>query len=115
MSTISLEEEIEHFNPGPFPFNNKLIAPFWADVDTRAAGMVWYRLSNTTVDINFARDYIEVGFPTQPLFTPLSVFVATWEGVGYYDRRSNLVSERRTTELLIITCIIDTLVLGTLM
>ena len=92
---ISPGEEVVHFNPGPFPVADELIAPFWADVDTRAAGMVWYRLSTTTADINFARNYIEMGFPLQPLFTPLNVLVATWEGVGYYERRSNLVSECR--------------------
>lgn len=95
---ISLGDEVVHFDPGPFPVSDTLIAPFWADVDTREAGMVWYRQSNAAADINFARNYIEMGFPAQPLFTPTIVLVATWEGVGYFLRRSNRVSEcRRTT------------------
>ena len=96
-----------HFNPGPFPLTEALIAPFWADVDTRGAGTVWYRQSTTTADINFARDYIEMGFPVQPLFTPQTVLVATWEGVGYFDNKSNPVSECWTTELT--SCVIHVL------
>ena len=82
-----------HFNPGPFPASDELIAPFWSDVDTRGAGTVWYRNSTAAVDIDFARDYIQMGFPTQPLFTPQTVVVATWHNVGYFDQKSNRVSD----------------------
>ena len=53
---------------------------------------MWYRNSTAAVDIEFARNYIQMGFPTQSLFTPQSVVVATWHNVGYFDQKSNRVS-----------------------
>jgi hypothetical protein len=46
--------------------NNPMIAPFWADVDTRGHGAVYYDLD--------AAD---------------GVMTVTWDAVGYYDDRSN--------------------------
>lgn len=35
-----------------FPFPNiKVIAPFWADVDTRKRGLVWYKLTGTSLTV----------------------------------------------------------------
>lgn len=65
-----------------------LIAPFFADVDTRAIGRVYYRLSNSANDINFANDKIQQAFPT---FNGTQVFVATWDSVGYFREKSNKV------------------------
>ena len=90
---VTAGDQIVNFNPGPFPDNDELIAPFWSDVDTRAAGNVSYRASTAVADLDFARDYIQRGFPAQPLFNPQFALVATWEGVGYFNQRSNLVRE----------------------
>jgi hypothetical protein len=53
-----------------FPINTPMIAPFWADVDTRAPatgdrGNVWYHLYSDRL-------------------------VVTWDSVGYYDQRTDL-------------------------
>ena len=41
-----------------FPFNNfKIIAPFWADVDTRKKGKVYYKLTSSALIVN----WVDVG------------------------------------------------------
>ena len=41
---ISFDDPVPTYTPQEFPLDNfPLIAPFWADVDTRGTGMVWYR------------------------------------------------------------------------
>ena len=71
------------FDPQPFPVREYMIAPFWADVDTRPQeagdqphGYMWYRLS-----------------PTE---NTLSVI---WDRVGYYLQQGN----RRNTFQLVIS------------
>ena len=48
METYHLMVQYQYiYTPQEFPLDNfPLIAPFWADVDTRGTGEVWYR--NTT-------------------------------------------------------------------
>ena len=70
---ISLERPFAGYNPYIFPMDETLIAPFWADIDTRAQtagamahGDIWYRFSNTE--------------------NTLSVI---WDRVGYYAQKGN--------------------------
>ncbi len=44
-----------------------MVAPFWADVDTRGIGEVWYKMTPTAVYVN-------------------------WEGVGYYDSYTDKIN-----------------------
>ena len=82
----------ESSSQDPFPVTGPpLVAPFWADVDTRGTGEVYYRetndtslLSNVTLDIQSAFvDFIN--------FTPTSLFIATWDEVGYFNSNTDLV------------------------
>ena len=69
-----------------FPISNiPMIAPFFDDVDTRGTGNVWYRISNDTSLLTKAMQDI-------PNFSPLWLFIATWDHVGYYDIRIDKVS-----------------------
>lgn len=74
------------FTASPFPNNQfQMIAPFWADVDTRGplSGLVYYKVTATHL-------------------------IVKWENVGYYANHDNLLS----TFQLIITDGMDTIVPG---
>uniref|UniRef100_A0A8C5MIE4 NIDO domain-containing protein n=1 Tax=Leptobrachium leishanense TaxID=445787 RepID=A0A8C5MIE4_9ANUR len=73
--------------PAGYPF----IAPFWADVDTRLEGDVYYRestdsqlLARATTDVRSCFNYRG--------FTARWLFVATWSRVTYYGSQSNKVN-----------------------
>ena len=68
-----------------------MIAPFLADVDTRAAGRVLYRETNDTELLVDAVLEIVRAFEDSADFVPTSMFVATWDRVGYYDQNSDRV------------------------
>lgn len=56
------------FSSSPLPTNQfAMVAAFWADVDTRGTGQVWYKVTPTAMYIN-------------------------WVGVGYYSMQTNLVN-----------------------
>ena len=47
------------FSSTGFPnANNVMIAPFWADVDTRGSGQVWYKVTATALYVN----WVDVGY-----------------------------------------------------
>ena len=72
-----------------------LIAPFWADVDTRGTGDVWYHNSTDPLLLNRASIDIRNAFPAQAAagFTATDMFIATWDGVGYFNQHTDLVSK----------------------
>ena len=68
--------------PSPLSGDLQLIAPYWADVDTRGTGSVWYRQTTDTQLLARARDEIRAAFINQGSFNPTSLFIATWDHVG---------------------------------
>ena len=87
---LSFLESVSQYTPDKFPLpDRKLIAPFWADVDTSGTGVVWYR--NTTQAALLER--FMTGPQIQDGFTPSYLFIATWDHVGYYASNVNKVSE----------------------
>ncbi len=70
----------------------QLIAPYWGDVDTRGVGNVWFRESVEVEDLNRARDDIRQAYMEARRFNPRSVFIATWEDVGYFSSKIDKVS-----------------------
>jgi len=91
---ISFSTPFGGFTPEPFPLSNDLalIAVYWADVDTRGTGHVWYRATTDTALRNEARELIRSGFINQMTFNPDYLFIATWDSVGYYNQRTDKVS-----------------------
>ncbi len=87
---LSFLTEIPSFINVQFPVDYPLLAALYSDVDCRMAGHVWYRKSSSSADLNLAADWIEeAGFERS--FSPDEVFVATWDGVGYFEERSDKV------------------------
>ena len=93
---ISFTTPISQFTSDPFPLNGtlQLIAAFWADVDTRGTGTVWYREVNDARSplLAITTGLLQNAFPSQPIFTPTSLFIATWDRVGYFNRRTDKVA-----------------------
>ena len=74
-----------------FPIlGNPMIAPFWADVDTRGAGYVWYRATNDTALLSKAMIDIRP-ILSGSNFSPLWLFIATWDHVGYHSNHADKV------------------------
>ena len=98
---ISFTRQVCTFTPQAFPLEGslQLIVPYWADVDIRPSdsGNVWYRETSDSELIARARSDImrdPLLFPQVDLstFLPTSIFIATWDHVGYYNQRSDKVS-----------------------
>ena len=66
---------------------------FEADVDTRAAGTVYYGLRD---DIGILRQYADAAAALDSRFASCydRAFTVTWDSVGYFDEKSDLVSDR---------------------
>ena len=105
---LSIEAPIPDFTPRDFPFKAAdsvtgvgvvLIAPFWADVDTRGGlGTVFFRTSTDATTLATIKQVIlasKAAFQLAPHFNPKWALVATWEEVGYYDRKGDKVSRGR--------------------
>ncbi len=73
----------------------KMIAPYWADVDTIGTGTVWYRQSAEPALLARATDEIQTAFIGQEKFSPNLLFVATWDHVGYYAEKTDKVEIKR--------------------
>ena len=69
-----------------------VVAPFWADVDTREMGDVWYQECNDDATLARVSQQINSAFPLQVPFTAQDTFIATWDQVGYFDQQSTPVS-----------------------
>ena len=89
---ITFNAAYSGYSPTAFPISgNPMIAPFFSDIDTNGAGSVWYR---TTTDASLlAKAVGDVpSILTGPNFTPVWLFIATWDHVGYYSSHSDKVS-----------------------
>ena len=68
--------------PLPLSTNDKIIAPYWADIDIRGTGKIFYR---QTSDLNLlakASHEIRRGMSQNVVVTNL--VIVTWYEVGYY-------------------------------
>ena len=92
---IELDETLRHVNSSSLPIQNHvLIAPFYANIDTRGeAGSVLYSNDITTEPgaLQKAADQISKGFSEYENFTAEYLIIATWDDVGYYDKQNDKV------------------------
>ena len=82
---------ISTFTPLPFPLNYPIITPYWADVDTRGIGSVYYRETSNASIISTVASHVSNAFPSQSPFYATSVVIATWYRVGYYNVHTDKV------------------------
>ena len=68
-----------------------MIAPFWADVDTRGTGNVYYRQTNDPNLLARATNEIKSVFLTSSNITVINLLIVTWDAVGYYSQHTDKV------------------------
>ena len=68
----------------PLSGNYKLIAPYWADVDARQSGIIYYRQTTDPSLLARATNEIRETFPVDQNVTIKNLLIATWYRVGYY-------------------------------
>ena len=73
----------------PLRGTQKIIAPYWANVDTRGTGQIFYRQSTDPSLLARATSEIQLIFKN---VTITSLFIATWDAVGYYSRKTDKVN-----------------------
>ena len=76
------------FTPDPFPISVPIIAPFWADSDTRCAGRsgnVFFReTTSNSIRAKVANEIQSSLFPPSA-FYPSSLVIVTWDQIKYFD------------------------------
>ena len=95
---ISFLREVSQYTPDPFPLGDdrRLIAPFWADVDTTRGGVVYYRETQDLAIRTRASEEIRKYFVRQRRFLAKWVMIVTWLNVARYGGGST-PSVRLTT------------------
>ena len=79
--------------PLSLPLNgtDKIIAPYWADVDIRGTGRVFYRQTTDPSLLAKATSAIRAAFHVSQDLMIKSLLIATWDHVGYYYAQSDKV------------------------
>uniref|UniRef100_A0ACB8FAR7 Uncharacterized protein n=1 Tax=Sphaerodactylus townsendi TaxID=933632 RepID=A0ACB8FAR7_9SAUR len=100
---ISFLREVSQFTPVAFPISNdrRVVAAFWADVDNRRAGKVYYRETRDQTVLEKATKDIWQYFPEFPEFSAQWVFIATWNQVTFFG--GNSLSPVNTFQIVLIT------------
>uniref|UniRef100_U3J150 Sushi, nidogen and EGF like domains 1 n=1 Tax=Anas platyrhynchos platyrhynchos TaxID=8840 RepID=U3J150_ANAPP len=100
---ISFLKEVSQFTPVAFPISKdrRVVAAFWADVDNRRAGDVYYRESRDQAILERATRDIAQYFPEFPDFSAQWVFIATWYRVTFFGGSS--FSPVNTFQIVLIT------------
>ncbi|XP_068779485.1 sushi, nidogen and EGF-like domain-containing protein 1 [Struthio camelus] len=92
---VSFGVGVPEFTPHPFPLpgHRPFVAPYWADVDTRWGGDVFYRESrDPELLAQLARDLRPAVGPGDPVPQPTWAFVATWYRVAFFGTASKKVN-----------------------
>ena len=69
----------------------QMIAPFWADVDARGTGSVFFRQTTNPNLLARATNEVKSSFLASSNTTIKSLFIATWNAVGYYSQHTDKV------------------------
>ncbi|XP_061680966.1 rootletin isoform X3 [Syngnathoides biaculeatus] len=87
---VSFLREVSQFTPVAFPIagDRRVVAPFWADVDNRRAGRVFYRQSREPDILRRAEGDVKMYFSDFPDFNATWVLISTWHQVTFYGGSS---------------------------
>jgi len=86
---------VPEFSPDPFPISNRfLIAPYWADVDIKGIGDVYFKETTDASLLAEANDIIQSATAQArglSRFRPQWMLIATWYNVGYFSTHTDKV------------------------
>ncbi|XP_062572621.1 LOW QUALITY PROTEIN: protein mesh-like, partial [Saccostrea cucullata] len=101
---VSFLQTVRTYTPNPFPIANdaRMIAPFWADVNTINGGTVWYRETVNSTLLNRASEEVRAYFPRFFRFRASWIFIVTWDQVAYHGCDSSC-SKTNTFQAVLIT------------
>ena len=90
---ISFGSSFKAWTPTSFPLGgtDKIIAPYWADVDARGIGNIYYRQTTDPSLLARATTEIRAIFSTSTNVSITNLLIATWDRVGYYNQRTDKV------------------------
>ncbi|XP_067996590.1 sushi, nidogen and EGF-like domain-containing protein 1 [Melanerpes formicivorus] len=89
---VSFGRGVPEYTPKPFPLAEPIpfVAPYWADVDLRLGGKVFYRQSRERSLLARLRQDLAAAAPPQgPAPSPTWAFLATWHQVAFFGAASN--------------------------
>ena len=72
-------------------YDHKFFAPFWADFDITGTGDIYYRQTSDLDLLDRATREINNAFSVSEEFSITSLFIATWDAVGYYPQGTDKV------------------------
>ncbi|KAM4772091.1 sushi, nidogen and EGF-like domain-containing protein 1 [Rhinophrynus dorsalis] len=100
---VSFLREVSQFTPVAFPISGdrRVVAAFWADVDNRRGGDVFYRETEDPRVLRLASLDVRTYFPELPVFSATWVFIATWQRVTFYG--GDATSPVNTFQIVLIT------------
>lgn len=78
----------------PLPLSNltqHILAPYWADVDTRQTGNIFLCQTSERSLLARATREVQSAYPTSSNVTIKKLLIVTWDAVGYYFFRSDKV------------------------
>ncbi|KAL1023372.1 hypothetical protein UPYG_G00039960 [Umbra pygmaea] len=83
---VSFLREVSQFTPVAFPIagDRRVVAPFWADVDNRRAGQVFYRESKDPSVLERATADVRRYFSDFPKFNATWILISTWHKVTFF-------------------------------
>ena len=93
--------QVSEFTPKTFPLdgNRRLVAPFWADVDTRKGGDVFYRETTDPNLLQQATGHVTATYVDQQNFRATWLFIATWNEVAFYGAKNSNLFKVKTLNL----------------
>lgn len=91
---VSFENSFQFYRtPDPLPLSRRyIVAPYWAGIDIRRAGNIFYRQTTEPSLLARATEEIKSSFPTSSNAPIKNLFIATWDAVGYLFRKSDKVA-----------------------
>uniref|UniRef100_A0A3P8UNW3 Sushi, nidogen and EGF-like domain-containing protein 1 n=1 Tax=Cynoglossus semilaevis TaxID=244447 RepID=A0A3P8UNW3_CYNSE len=100
---VSFLREVSQFTPVAFPIagDRRVVAPFWADVDNRRAGKVFYRESREPSLLSRASADVRMYFSEFPSFNATWVLISTWHKVTFFG--GNALTPVNSFQVVLIT------------
>ena len=80
-----------YIRPLPLVGTEKIIAPYWSNIDTRGSGKIFYRKTAEPSLLTRATSEIQAAFPMSENLTITNLLIATWDAVGYFPERTDKV------------------------